>query len=119
MKLPSPLSFSVLVALALAAGCASTPAGHPSGTIPFEVLVETSDPGSRIELDGEYVGVSPLKVTVWGDRDGTFHGGGDGHTVFKAYPVKPGQFVQTKSFLNGAQQFMFGQEDRVPKRLFF
>ncbi len=83
------------------------------------MLVETSDPGSRIEVDGEYVGVSPLKVTIWGDRDGTFHGGGDGHTVFKAYPVKPGQFMQTKSFLNGAQQFMFGQEDRVPRRLYF
>lgn len=81
--------------------------------------METSDPGSRIEVDGEFVGMSPLKVTIWGDRDGTFHGGGDGHTVFKAYPVKPGQFPQTKSFLNGAQQFMFGQEDRVPKRLYF
>ena len=119
MKLPSQHSLPALAVLLLLIGCASTPEGHPSGTVPIEVLIETSDPGSRIEVDGEYVGVSPLKVTIWGDRDGTFHGGGDGHTVFKAYPVKPGQFMQTKSFLNGAQQFMFGQEDRVPRRLYF
>lgn len=108
------------VLVALCFGCASTEsAGHPSGTIPYEIVIETSDPDSRIELDGEYMGKSPLTITIHGDKDGTFHGAGDGHTTFRAYPVKPGQFIQTKSFLNGAQAFMFGQQDRIPKRLFF
>ena len=70
-------------------------------------------------MDGEYAGVSPITVTMYGDKDGTFHGAGDGYTTFRAYPVKPGQFIQTKSFLNGAQAFMFGQQDRIPKRLYF
>ena len=34
-------------------------------------------------------------------------------------PVKAGQYVQTKKFLNGAQAFMFSQQDRIPKRLYF
>jgi hypothetical protein len=101
-------------------GCASTDSeGHPAGTIPYHIAIETSDPGSRIEVDGEYVGVAPVTVTIYGDKDGTFHGAGDGHTTFRAYPVKAGQFIQTKTFLNGAQAFMFGQQDRIPKRLFF
>lgn len=104
------------------AGCATAreherrPGGGP---VPYEVQIETSDPGSRIEVDGEYMGVSPLTVVIWGDKDGTFHGSGDGYTVFKAYPVKPGQYIQTRTFLNGAQAFMFGQQDRIPKRLYF
>ena len=87
--------------------------------MPYAIFIETSDPGSRIEVDGEYVGTAPLTVTIWGDKDGTFHGAGDGHTVFAAYPVRSGQFIQKKSFLNGAQAFMFGQEDRIPARLYF
>lgn len=45
--------------------------------MPFEVAIETSEPGSRIEVADEYVGVSPVTVTSWGDSDGTFHGEGD------------------------------------------
>jgi hypothetical protein len=103
----------------LGVGCASTSRGLGGGTVPYEVKIETSESGSRIEVDGEVQGRSPLTVTIWGDKDGTFHGSGDGHTVFRAFPVREGQFVQTKRFLNGAQQFMFGQEDRIPKSLYF
>jgi len=118
------LWFSVLIPAAalLLSGCASSsearhrPGGGP---VPYEVQIETSDPGSRIEVDGEYMGTSPLTVTIWGDADGTFHGPGDGYTVFKAYPVKPGQYIQTRKYLNGAQAFMFGQQDRIPQRLYF
>jgi len=107
-------------AVLFACGCASADsAGHPSGTIPYEILIETSDPGSRIKMDGDYVGVSPIMVTIYGDKDGTFHGAGDGYTTIRSHPVKPGQFVQTKSFLNGAQSFMFGVQDRIPKKLYF
>ncbi len=117
-----PSSSGGFLALLLLAGCAS-PSEHErrpgGGPVAYEVQIETSDPGSRIEVDGEYMGVSPLTITIWGDEDGTFHGSGDGYTIFKAYPVKPGQYVQTRKFLNGAQAFMFGQQDRIPKRLYF
>lgn len=112
----------VVLSAFLLSGCAGPGEAHRrpgGGPVPYEVLIETSDPGSRIEVDGEYMGVSPLTVTIWGDKDGTFHGSGDGYTVFKAYPVKPGQYIQTRKFLNGAQAFMFGQQDRIPKRLYF
>jgi hypothetical protein len=113
--------------LLLLAGCASSSTttaggsdrGHPSGTIPYDIVIEASDEGSRIEVDSEYVGKAPLTVTIYGDKDGTFHGSGDGYTTFRAFPVKPGQYIQTKRFLNGAQSFMFGQQDRIPKRLYF
>ena len=114
------LASVITVLVLVCCGCASTDkAGHPSGTIPYPIAIETSEPGSRIEVDGEYMGVSPITVTIYGDKDGTFHGAGDGYTTFRAHPVKPGQFIQTKSFLNGAQSFMFGQQDRIPKRLYF
>jgi hypothetical protein len=114
----TPILFAAAAA-GLFSGCETTNTGHPAGTVPYAVSIETSDPGSRIEVDGDYVGVSPLTVTVWGDKDGTFHGAGDGHTVFVAYPVRAGQFVQRKVFLNGGQQFMFGQDDRIPSRIYF
>lgn len=106
----------------LAGGCSTPKEANRlpgGGPVPYEVQIETSDPGSRIEVDGEYMGLAPLTVTIWGDSDGTFHGSGDGYTVFKAYPVKPGQYIQVRRFLNGAQAFMFGQQDRIPKRLYF
>jgi hypothetical protein len=103
----------------LISGCTSSSPGRSGGTVPYQVAIEASDPGSRVELDGEYMGVTPLTITIWGDSDGTFHGAGNGYTIIKAYPVRPGQYPQTKSFLNGAQQFMFGQQDQIPKRLYF
>ena len=122
MSARNQLIVGALLAGFVVVGCSSGHVDHrgrPSGTVPFEVHIDTSDPGSRIEVDGEDAGISPLTVTIWGDKDGTFHGSGDGYTEFKAYPVKPGQYIQTKRYLNGAQAFMFGQQDQIPRRLYF
>lgn len=110
---------AAISAICLLSGCAAPSTNLGGGKVPFAVKVETSEPGSRIEVDGDVQGHSPLTVTIWGDSDGTFHGSGDGYTVFQAFPVREGQFVQTKRFLNGAQQFMFGQQDRIPKHIYF
>jgi hypothetical protein len=89
---------------------------QPQGTIPYLVEIETSEPGSRIEADNEDIGKSPITLKIFGDKDGTFHNFGSQQYVIKAYPVKPGQSVQTKVFYTGG---WFSQEDRIPKKLYF
>jgi hypothetical protein len=99
-------------------GCASNeqskrPRG-PNGTYAYEIKVETSDPGSKIEVNNDYLGEAPLTITVFGDQDGTFHGGMD--YEIRALPTKGGQHVQVKRFSGGG---WFGREDRIPSRIFF
>jgi hypothetical protein len=67
---------AVSVVLAVAAGCA-TDSGQrergPAGTIAYHVELESSEPGARVEVNGDYVGKTPMKIKVFGDDDGTFH----------------------------------------------
>ena len=118
----SPHLLLVLLGI-LMFGCSSGPmpdqAGRqrgPDGTVSYEIQVETSEPGIRIEVDEDYVGTTPLTVTVFGDKDGTFHNFGKFEYVIRALPAKPGQHAQTKVFHTGG---FFTQEDRIPKRIFF
>ncbi|MBE7502227.1 MAG: hypothetical protein HS113_18390 [Verrucomicrobiales bacterium] len=94
-----------LMVLLLFSGCATDTQRDPrvpKGTVPFQVKIETSEPLSKIEVNGEYVGDSPLTITIWGNKDGTFFG--DGYTEIRANPIRPGQYVQTKRFANGRKQ---------------
>ena len=88
----------------------------PGGTIAYLVQVETSEPGARIEANGEDVGKSPLTLKIYGDKDGTFHNFGSYDYVIKAYPVRPGQSVQTKVFRTGG---WFMPEDKIPSKVYF
>ena len=92
------------------------PERGPDGTIAYLVQIETSEPGARIEADGDYVWDSPMTLKIFGDRDGTFHNFGSYEYVISAYPVRQGQYVQTKVFKTGG---WFTSEDRIPKRLYF
>jgi hypothetical protein len=112
-------NIGVLATLILVVGCSSIPEGvekGPDGTIAYTIEIETSEPGARIEVNGDYVGNAPTSVKVFGDKDGTFHNFGSDEYVIQAFPVKPGQKVQTKVFYTGK---WFGNEDQIPKRLFF
>lgn len=86
------------------------------GTIAYDVLVESSEPGVRIEANQEYVGTTPLTLKIFGDRDGTFHNFGSPEYTIRALPAKPGQYGQTKVFRTGK---WFAPEDMIPKRIFF
>jgi len=88
----------------------------PGGTVAYEVQIESSEPGARVEANGDYVGKTPMTLRIFGDRDGTFHNFGKFDYVIKVYPVRPGQSVQTKTFGTGG---WFRPEDRVPGRLYF
>ena|SRR5258706_16134815 len=105
--------FYCLVAATLV-GCASTGL-PPDGKVPYQVSIETSEPGAKIEVDGDYVGVSPITVTVMGDRDGTFHSFGRPDWTIKAYPLHDGQYVQTKTYHTGA---WFQPDDKIPKKIY-
>jgi len=88
----------------------------PQGTIAYMVEVESSEPGARIEANGDYVGKTPLTLKIFGDRDGTFHNFGSREYIVKAYPVRSGQYVQTKVFRTGG---WFSAEDMIPHRIYF
>src|SRR5947207_14133309 len=79
-----------LAAARLLAGCETVPPGAergPHGTMAYDVLIEASEPGARIEANGEYVGNTPLHLKIFGDSDGTFHDFGSESYIIRALPV--------------------------------
>src|SRR5690349_17158977 len=95
---------AALLALVLLTACATdhNVEHGRDGTIAYNVQIESSDPGARVEANGDYVGKTPMTLKIFGDKDGTF------------FPVRTNQFVQTKVFRTGG---WFSQEDRVASRL--
>jgi len=97
--------------------CSSTTSEKgPQGTIAYYVEVESSEAGVRIEANNDYVGRTPLKLKIFGDKDGTFHNFGMDDYVIEAFPEKTNQFKQVKVFRTGR---WFQQEDRIPSRIYF
>jgi hypothetical protein len=113
------MTAAALAAAAVLTGCTTIPPGAergPSGTMAFEVQIEASDPGARIEAIGEAIGPTPARLKIFGDPDGTFHDFGSFYYVIKAYPVASNQFVQTRVFMTG---HALSAEDRIPQRIYF
>jgi hypothetical protein len=114
----------IFAGLALAAagfltGCETLPPDverGPHGTIAYVVPIEASDPGARIEANGEYVGNTPVSIKIFGDRDGTFHDFGAPYYIIKAEPLATNQYPQTAYFGTGR---FFGREDHIPKKINF
>ncbi len=101
------------------AGCETVPPGReagPHGTIAYNVPVESSEPGVRIEVNNEFVGTTPLTLKIFGDKDGTFHDFGSYEYVVQAFPLRTNQFVQTRIFHTGK---MFSPEDYIPRQIYF
>jgi hypothetical protein len=114
-------TFLPAIAVALfATGCLSemdpNSGRGPDGTVPYRVLVEASDPGARIEVNGKAVATTPAEIIVWGDPDGTFHNFGSSDYVIRVQPVREGQTAQIKVFRTGT---ILELDDRIPQRLFF
>lgn len=113
------LLLATLAAATLFVGCETVPPGverGPHGTIAYDVLIEASEPGARIEANGEYVGNTPLHLKIYGDKDGTFHDFGSDFYTLRALPQTTNQYTQVRFFQTGR---MFSPEDRIPQRLFF
>jgi hypothetical protein len=105
----------------LLSGCTTTPREKnaergPNGTIAYEVQIEASEPGVRIEANNDFVGTAPTTLKIFGDKDGTFHNFGSHEYIIRALPLNTNQAVQTKVFRTGG---WFSQEDQIPRRIFF
>jgi hypothetical protein len=109
-----------LLAAALFTGCETPlPPGverGPSGTVAYDVAVEATEPGAKIEFNGETVGSTPLNLKIFGDRDGTFHNFGSYEYVIRALPLVTNQFDQIRVFRTGD---IFMPEDRIPQKIVF
>lgn len=116
----------VSATIAIVAGCASSsnsrtstaaqPEAGPDGTIVYLVPVESSEPGARIQVNGETVGTTPMVLKINGDKDGTFHNFGSYDFIVRAYPPGEGRPSQTKVFKTGA---IFAKEDKIPEKIYF
>ena len=111
----------MVIALPWFAGCQTAPLPPgaeegPHGTMAYDVLVEATPPGARIEANGQEVGETPLHLKIFGDRDGTFHDFGSDFYVVRALPLTTNQYPQVAMFGTGR---WFGPEDRIPERISF
>lgn len=86
------------------------------GTIAYSIQIEASEPGTKIEVNHEVVGIAPVTVKVFGDKDGTFHNFGDDEYVVRGFPPKPELYPQTKIFKTGAFSI---KDDKIPQRIYF
>ena len=110
---------AVVAGVGLLAGCESVPPGAergPHGTIAYDVLVESTAPGAKIEANGQVIGDAPIHLKIFGDKDGTFHDFGSYYYIVRALPVATNQFVQTRVFRTG---HLFTPEDHIPQRIDF
>jgi hypothetical protein len=108
-----------IAAIFFVSSCTTLPPGAepgPHGTMAYDVLIEASEPGARIEANGENIGTTPLRLKIFGDPDGTFHDFGAYHYVIRALPLVTNQFPQVRFFRTGRS---FTPEDKIPERIFF
>lgn len=108
-----------LAAVGLLTGCQTLPPGAergPDGTMAYNVAIESSEPGVRIEANNQYIGTTPLTLKIFGDPDGTFHDFGSPEYIVQALPLHTNQFTQTAVFRTG---HLFTGEDRIPTRIYF
>ena len=109
----------VVAGAALLTGCETLPPNvehGPHGTIAYIVPIDASPPGAKIEVNGQVVGNSPVRIKIFGDRDGTFHDFGSYQYVVRALPLATNQYPQTAAYGTGR---MFSHEDRIPDKIYF
>lgn len=82
----------------------------------YIVNITASEPDVRIEANGQAIGNAPVRLKIFGDRDGTFHDFGSYEYIIQAFPTKTNQYVQTRVFGTGK---MFSKEDRIPAEVHF
>jgi hypothetical protein len=96
----------VIFMAAVLAGCTSTPVKTAS----VEIL--SQPPGARIEVNDDYVGITPCTASIPANIMGEF----TRDTTIRATSDVEGLRVQTKHFSGG---FEYGENDIVPRRILF
>ncbi len=113
------LYLPILAAVIGLTGCETIPPGAERGahgTMAYEVLIDASPAGARIQANGADLGNTPVRLKIFGDPDGTFHDFGAPWYVIKAVPIAANQFEQVRFFGTGRG---FGPEDPIPKQISF
>ena len=113
------MAAAALAAAMVLTGCETIPPDAergPNGTMAYDVLIEASPPGARIEAIGESLGNTPVHLKIYGDPDGTFHDFGSYYYEIKAFPLGTNQFPQTKVYMTG---HALTPEDRIPQHVYF
>src|SRR5262249_2580929 len=65
---------------------------------------------------GADIGVAPVKLKIFGDKDGTFHDFGSYYYIIRALPSNTNSFEQVRYFRTGK---MFTPEDHIPREIHF
>lgn len=114
------ICISVALAAIFVSGCATTEDPNvekgPQNTIAYNVPVESNLPGTKIEVNYQVIGVAPLSVKIFGDRDGTFHNFGNDEYIVRAYPPDSSYYPKTQIFKTGAFSI---KDDLIPKKITF
>jgi hypothetical protein len=120
MKTIAISAVSLMTVAAFLTGCETPlPPGAergPHGTMAFDVLIEATPPGARIEANGQPIGNAPVHLKIFGDPDGTFHDFGSYYYMVRALPLTTNQYVQTRLFQTG---HLLTPEDQIPQRIYF
>jgi hypothetical protein len=86
----------------------------------FQITIESDPPGMRVEVNNEYIGVTPTVYKVAGNADRSFNGSWVQRPgiEFIATPPhdQPNLYVQRKAFSPSA---FFKQGDHIPDKIFF
>ena len=114
-------SFALIAAVtaAVLVGCSTSPPNADKatkGTVHYYLRVESSEPGVTIETNGVYAGKTPMRIEVFGEKDGTFHNFGSPEYVICALPLTTNQFRQTQTFNTGNKS---SPGAKIPGLLFF
>ena len=113
------ISATALASLSVLTACHTLPPGAepgPNGTMAYYVKIDATEPGTRINANGQDIGTVPLTLKIYGDKDGTFHDFGSYYYVIQAFPPSTNLFVQTKVYRTG---HLFSPEDMVPHEIHF
>jgi hypothetical protein len=113
-------TFAAVTTWAAAAlvGCSTAPNANkgPGDTIAYFLRVESSEPGVTIETNNVYAGKTPLRLKVFGEKDGNFHNFGSPQYVVRALPLNANQVIQMQTFSTGDQA---ASGVRIPGLIFF
>lgn len=95
----------ILATCLLISSCATGPStADPNG----RTLIESDPPGAKIEIDSQYVGITPLRVNISADKN--IYGNLLQQVSVVAYPTSSGQQTQKKILFSG---------DFIPTHMFF
>jgi len=108
----------ILCVCLLTSGCATTSiAERMEETYTFEIISEPS--GAKIEINGNYIGETPLEYTVTCDIDTDFYQMGmlryrDTVLNIYAYPMGPGYVSQSKRLVIHPLK-----KETIPEKVYF